>query len=81
MSAGSMTWLSSPTRSPTSSSRSPPATDFNYCLWQWAEGRGDRSWVGSVALLTLSDSCPCWAGTPSAQGCPEDQVPLCHAEG
>lgn len=25
--------------------------------------------MGSVALLTLSDSCPRWAGTPSTQGC------------
>lgn len=37
--------------------------------------------MGSVALLTLPDSCPRWAGVPSTQGCPEGWVLLCCPEG
>lgn len=77
MSAGRMTWLSSPTRSLTSSSRSPPATVFQ--LLSPAAGGGKGSRESNVALLSLPTSCPRARQAPSApRGALWAGCPLCH---
>lgn len=68
VSAGKMTWLSSPTRSPTSSSHSPPTTRFQL-LWL-AAGGGKGNWEGSVAPLSLPASCPALGRHPQHLGVP-----------